>query len=150
MRTCGPGWLFIVQNQLTLKDVFKKVRIAWVFAAAVAVSAGIGIYHLDLLRAAFAQNPIPRSPQSINRGRQLFHQYCEACHGAGGSGDGPAAASLRTRPEDLTKIAPPPIFPDGVVAYRIANGVEIMPAWKGVLSTDDIWNLINFIRSLHH
>jgi mono/diheme cytochrome c family protein len=52
------------------------------------------------------------------------------------------------RPEDLTSIAPPPYFPDGVVAYRIANGGEVMPAWKGVLRGDDIWDLINFIRSL--
>ena len=24
-----------------------------------------------------------------------------------------------------------------------------MPAWKTVLSAEDIWDLINFIRSLH-
>jgi mono/diheme cytochrome c family protein len=113
------------------------------------VAAGIGVYYRDLLKAAVARNPIPRSRQSIERGAHLFHQYCEACHGAGGSGDGPAAASLPARPEDLARIAPPPYFPDGVVAYRIANGDGVMPAWKTVLSTDDMWDLINFIRSLH-
>lgn len=134
---------------MTLNNLFRKVRMAWVVAAALVVCAGIGIYYLDLLRAAVAPNPIPRSLQSINRGRQLFHHYCEACHGAEGRGDGPVAASLPRRPEDLTEIAPLPYFPDGVLEYLIANGGEVMPAWKTVLRADDIWDLINFIRSLH-
>jgi mono/diheme cytochrome c family protein len=127
----------------------RRGAIAWVFAAACVASICIGVYYLDLLRASISRNPIPSSSQSINRGRQLFHQYCEACHGAGGIGDGPTAAFLPKPPKDLTRIAPPPYFPDGVVAYRIANGKGLMPAWKTVLSADDIWDLINFIRSLH-
>lgn len=129
--------------------MFARAPIKWVFAAAFVASICIGVYYLDLLRASVTRNPIPRSSQSIKRGRVLFHQYCEACHGAGGIGDGPAAAFLPKRPKDLTRIAPPPYFPDGVVAYRIANGKGPMPAWKTVLSADDIWDLINFIRSLH-
>ena len=116
--------------------------------AALGLCAGIGVYYLDLLRAAVA--PIRfRARRSRSRGRQLFHTYCEACHGADARGNGPAAASLPEIPEDLTQIAPPPYFPDGVVAYRFLNGVKVMPAWKGILSPDDIWDLINFIRSLH-
>lgn len=129
--------------------MLRKVTLTWVLASALLSSAGAGIFYADLLAAAVARNPIPRSAQSINRGRQLFLQRCGVCHGAEGRGDGPAAASLPQRPEDLTRIAPPPYFPDGVVAYRIANGVGFMPAWKTVLSTDDIWDLINFVRSLH-
>jgi mono/diheme cytochrome c family protein len=119
-----------------------------VFGALVATAAALALYYADLLKAAVASNPVPRSSQSIERGRQLFSQYCAACHGVGGRGDGPAAKSLSTPPEDLTAIAPPPYFPDGVVAYRIANGGDGMPAWKGVLGDEDIWTLIVFIRSL--
>jgi mono/diheme cytochrome c family protein len=127
----------------------KRATMTWVAAIVLLLCTGIGIYYLDLLRAAFASNPIPRSSQSIDRGKQLFQHYCQACHGAEGHGDGPAAASLPQRPEDLTQIALPPYFPDGVVAYRIANGGDVMPAWKSVLSADEIWDLLNFIRSLH-
>lgn len=128
----------------------RKGRVTWVLIAALVVCAGIGIYYLDLVRAAVTPNPIPRSFQSISRGRQLFQHYCKECHGAEGRGDGPAAASLPQRPEDLTSIAPSPYFPDGSVAYRIANGGGVMPAWKTALSAEEIWDLINFIRSLHH
>lgn len=70
------------------------------------------------------------------------------CHGAEGRGDGVAAAALPQRPDDLSRIAAPPIFPDGVVAYRILNGVKLMPAFKSTLSGNEIWDLLNFIRSL--
>jgi mono/diheme cytochrome c family protein len=124
-------------------------RIKWALALAALALLGASLFYADLLRAAFARNPVPRTAQSIERGRRLFQQDCAVCHGERGRGDGPAAAGLRTRLDDLSTIAPPPIFPDGVVAYRIANGADLMPAWKSVLSDNDIWDLINFIRSLH-
>src|SRR3990172_5157245 len=37
-------------------------------------------------------------------GRVLYLTYCQGCHGLGGEGDGPAAASLRTPPPDLTRL----------------------------------------------
>jgi hypothetical protein len=37
-------------------------------------------------------------------GRILYLTYCQGCHGLGGRGDGPAAASLRTPPPDLTRL----------------------------------------------
>jgi mono/diheme cytochrome c family protein len=125
-----------------------RSKVAWGLIGVLVVSTGVGVYYIDLLRAAIASNPVAPSGQSIERGRTLFSQHCAACHGAGGRGDGPAAVALRNPPEDLTRIAPPPYFPDGVVAYRIATGRDGMPAWKGLLRDRDIWDLINFIRSL--
>ncbi|MEO8716680.1 MAG: c-type cytochrome [Burkholderiales bacterium] len=124
------------------------LRTRWLWAIAGIVFAAIGMRYWDILRSAFVFNPIPPTAQSIDRGRQLFRQDCSACHGADARGNGPAAAQLPQHPKDLTRIARPPIFPDGVVAYRIANGDHAMPAWKSVLSTEDIWHLINYIRSL--
>jgi mono/diheme cytochrome c family protein len=125
-----------------------KAKIKWLLIAAVAVCVASSIYYADLLKAAFTSNPIPRSAESIARGKGIFDHDCVVCHGPGGHGDGVAAASLPARPKDLTKLAPPPIFPDGVIAYRIINGKNLMPAWRGMLSENDVWDLINFIRSL--
>ena len=125
-----------------------RPKVRWLLAAAAVLCVGSGVYYADLLRSAFLRNPIPRSAESIARGRQLFAKDCAVCHGADGRGDGPAAAGLPQRPDDLSKIAPPPAFPDGVVAYRIINGVNMMPAFKSTLSENEIWDLLNFIRSL--
>ena len=128
--------------------VRNRPKTRWLLAAVALVCIGTGLYYADLLRSAFLRNPIPRSAESIARGRQLFAKNCAVCHGAEGRGDGAAAAALPQRPEDLSNIAPPPNFPDGVVAYRIANGVKMMPAFKSTLSENEIWDLLNFIRSL--
>jgi mono/diheme cytochrome c family protein len=38
-------------------------------------------------------------------GREDFATFCAACHGAGGKGDGPAAAGLDRKPADLTGLS---------------------------------------------
>jgi mono/diheme cytochrome c family protein len=38
-------------------------------------------------------------------GSDLFRQYCAACHGSDGKGNGPLAGSLKKPPADLTRIA---------------------------------------------
>jgi mono/diheme cytochrome c family protein len=43
-------------------------------------------------------------PKAGGPGAVLYLSYCESCHGVEGRGDGPAAASLRTPPADLTQL----------------------------------------------
>ena len=38
-------------------------------------------------------------------GKEMFMSYCASCHGKDARGDGPAAASLKTPPADLTTLA---------------------------------------------
>jgi mono/diheme cytochrome c family protein len=38
-------------------------------------------------------------------GKQMFKDYCAACHGIGGKGDGPAVEFLKAPPSDLTTLA---------------------------------------------
>ncbi len=38
-------------------------------------------------------------------GRALYDDNCAACHGPSGKGDGPAAATLKTQPADLTRLS---------------------------------------------
>ena len=129
---------------MQLVPEMKKTR--WALGVIAVLSIGLGTYYADLLSAAFARNPFPQSAASIDRGRSLFQKNCAVCHGPEGRGDGVAA--LAERPDDLTRIAKPPMFPDGVVAYRIANGVGLMPAWREALTENNIWGLINFIRAI--
>jgi mono/diheme cytochrome c family protein len=101
----------------------------------------------NLMSCAFQTNPHQGSIESVARGEQIWALYCLSCHGPNGVGDGPASAQLAKRPKDLTMIASPPIFPDGILAFRIANGKNTMPAWQDTLTPDQIWDLVSFIRS---
>jgi mono/diheme cytochrome c family protein len=49
--------------------------------------------------------PTPAPSPAADSGEALFRSYCAACHGTGGKGDGPIAASLRVAPADLTVLA---------------------------------------------
>jgi mono/diheme cytochrome c family protein len=74
----------------------------------------------------------------VNVGQQYFVQYCSACHGMDGRGNGPVAPALRTSPADLTRIAQRRggQFPDAEIAAQIdgramaaAHGSREMPVW---------------------
>ena len=125
----------------------KNAHIRWtVFATVIVCLAGV-VHYVDLLKAAVTANPFSRSAQSISHGAALWKQDCEVCHGVDGRGDGPLSASLPKHPKDLTRIALPPVFPDGVVAYRIANGGEVMPAWKDVLLPGELDLLWYYVKT---
>ncbi|MCL4367677.1 MAG: c-type cytochrome [Actinobacteria bacterium] len=94
------------------------------------------------------QNPIPSTPESVARGRQLFIQSCAPCHGTSGKGDGPAVKGLSDRPVDLTQAYMRDVT-DGEMFWVIGNGWYGMPAFKNNLSEEEIWHLINYVRTIH-
>ena len=117
-----------------------------IFAAVLACANAAEDHWSAPLAAAKRRNPMPANAASLDQGRQLFKQNCIVCHGAEGRGDGPAAASLKPQPADLAFMAGH--HPDGDLAWKIANGRGAMPAWKGRLSDDQIWLLVNYIKTL--
>jgi mono/diheme cytochrome c family protein len=101
--------------------------------------------------AANRPNPIPLDQTSIERGRELFQNKCALCHGTTGKGDGSAAKGLDPKPANLAEMSAH--HPDGDIAWKIATGRGPMPAWKDILTENDIWDLTNFINNLgtnHH
>ena len=91
-------------------------------------------------------NPVNNTPESIQRGRELYMNRCASCHGANARGDGPAAKGLRQKPSDLVSMAG--MHEDGDVAWKIAEGRGAMPGWKNMLTEEQIWHLVNFIQGL--
>jgi mono/diheme cytochrome c family protein len=109
-----------------------------------ASSALIAIAALGLPAAA-AEEPPGYDPLLAELGAPFFQRYCTSCHGMGGRGDGPTAASLRTPPADLTGIAKRRggAFPTGEIAQFIdgrfalpAHGSREMPVWGERFGSD--------------
>ena len=80
----------------------------------------------------------------VSLGEREFALHCAVCHGMDAHGDGPAAASLRTPPADLTRIAARRggKFPEDEIARKIdgrlevtAHGSREMPVWGVHLAT---------------
>jgi mono/diheme cytochrome c family protein len=109
---------------------------------------------------------IPPTNTSAASGPEMFTTYCAVCHGKSGKGDGPAAASLKASPGDLTQIAHKNQgkFPDLKVMQTItqdfqigAHGDREMPVWGPVFKSIDggnsLWrlraqNLTDYIKSI--
>ena len=93
------------------------------------------------------KNPIAMSEASTQAGQALYVKTCAACHGKTGLGDGPKAKSLKTAPGDFLK-AESQNQTDGEHFYKTKTGRGDMPKYEGKLSDDDIWNIVNYIRTL--
>ena len=91
---------------------------------------------------------------AVEAGRKIYQSNCSSCHGNHGKGDGAAARSLDPAPSDLAAVQA--IFGDDYLLWRISEGGLVepfrssMPAWKTILSQDQIWELIAFIRALEN
>lgn len=95
------------------------------------------------------RNPEPMDAASIKNGKTIYVAYCAPCHGNKGKGDGPASASLHPKPADHTSPAVQ-AESDGTLYYKISegHGHTAMPPFKSVLSVDQRWAVINYIRTL--
>ena len=97
---------------------------------------------------AKAVNTVKTSKESVAAGKALWNQHCSSCHGKTGLGDGSKAAQLKTQPSDFSKAA----FQsqtDGSLFYKVSVGRDDMPSFKKKIpEKDDIWNLVNFMRTL--
>jgi cytochrome c553 len=99
-------------------------------------------------------NPFAGNTEAIAAGAEIFATNCATCHGDTGMGDGPAAVGLDPKPASLADPDMVADLSDGYFFWRISEGGAMepfnsaMPVWETVLSEDQIWQVVTFIRSL--
>lgn len=149
-------------------------RFGWKLVVCMTIVAAMS---LTVIRAAQVQaaqsgkTEIQRMPTpnvSPASGKEMYMAYCASCHGANGTGNGPAATALKVPPANLTLLASKNggKFPDAKVQQTIkgdpdmpaAHGSQQMPVWGPTfwqLSQHNeaqaqlrIRNLANYIASL--
>ena len=103
---------------------------------------------LTLEAAKALKTPVPSSSDSIARGKRLYQTHgCANCHGA----DGKALIEVVANATDLTD---PSVWKngtsEGLVFRSIRDGAGLaMPPFKTeVTAQEDLWHLVNFVRSL--
>lgn len=93
------------------------------------------------------KNPVASNATSIAEGKELWNTHCKSCHGTKGLGDGSKAAQLKTVPGDFSK-ADVQSQTDGSIFYKTCEGRDDMPSFKKKLpEAEDIWNLVNYVRT---
>ena len=124
--------------------------------AAATCAAGVAMVALFVLLSLLAvpanpttyfRSPVPYSAESIASGAQVYAEQCSVCHGPQGRGDGPAAATLKVHPVDLTEH----VFHhrEGDLFWWIKYGIPgtPMPGSGGRISEPRIWDLIHLLRA---
>ena len=95
------------------------------------------------------KNPIASSPESVTAGKAIFAKTCAPCHGLNAEG-GPGNDLIPAAP-DLTDDMWDHGSTDGAIFANIKNGVApdfSMVPWKDKLKDDDIWHVVNYLRSI--
>lgn len=96
------------------------------------------------------RNPVAATPQAIANGKDAFSHYCSACHGLDGQNTGVPFADRMAPPVPSLASHDVQKYTDGQLKWVIDNGIwpSGMPASKGILSDDEIWSIVIFIRNL--
>jgi len=81
---------------------------------------------------------------SASQGEAIYNKNCASCHGNPGKGN--SLKSLSPVPPDLSS-AKSQELTDGELFYILSTGRMVMPSFKNVLSEDERWRVISFIRS---
>jgi len=93
-------------------------------------------------------SPVEATSESLARGLKLYVANCVKCHGADGGGTGPSTHGIDTDPRKLWVWGSAGDAADGYLFSVISDGRTDMPPWGLVLSENERWDLVNYIKSL--
>lgn len=121
------------------------------------MGAGMARHHYAMMvgiPAAYRAmtNPLPRTRETVDKGRTVYESNCASCHGATGAGDGVAARNLSPPPANLIWLSQMPIAQwDSFMFWTVSEGGAqfgtAMPTFKGQLSKNDIWAVIAYVQA---
>jgi len=104
--------------------------------------------------SAPAPAPAAAAKPDAARGATLYAANCASCHGPTGAGDGPAAVALEPKPARHSDGAYMNALSNEHLFRVIKEGgaavgkSPLMAPWGGMLSDEQIWDLVAYVRSL--
>lgn len=95
-------------------------------------------------------NPTPDNRESQTEGAEHFQHHCQICHGLDGQNTGVPFAGKMSPPVDDLASKPVQDYSDGQLKWIVDNGIRFsgMPAWKGILTEEEMWHMVRYIRHL--
>jgi mono/diheme cytochrome c family protein len=96
------------------------------------------------------KNPVAASAASIKAGEATYKKYCAFCHNTDATGEGPLAPK-NSHPPSLVDDKWDHGSTDGEIFATIQSGAgptSVMKGFKGKMPDQDLWNVINYLRSL--
>ena len=90
------------------------------------------------------------------KGKVVYEKYCFYCHGREGRGDGAIGIAVTPHPADFVGDKRKMAKSDDELMKSISEGIRrevgseemAMPRWKDILSEEDMWNALAYVREL--
>lgn len=96
------------------------------------------------------ESPVPSTPESIERGKLLYAVNCSHCHGAEGQGDGKVGEVWAPKPPAIGGAPYASSLSDGGFYFYIMTGKNNMPPFGPYLNTHEVFDIVNYLRSLQN
>lgn len=95
------------------------------------------------------KNPFAGNTAATAEGKVIYGQMCVLCHGITGKGNGEAGLSLEKKPANFLALKNIPNETDGEIFWKITVGKPPMSSYDELLTEDQRWQLVNYIRVLN-
>lgn len=100
-------------------------------------------------------NPVEATPESVNKGRDLFKIYCAACHGLTGAAESPVSSKIGAI--SLVDSYVQENMTEGWLWGTITFGSYVMPSYgtprgredkrgSNDLNVEERWHVVNYIK----
>ncbi len=91
-------------------------------------------------------NPVKPTPDSLAQGKKYYGYDCAMCHGATGNGKGEVETTDKL--PDFSNAGAMKDITDGQMFCSLKSGHGHMPKENIRQSPNELWNLVNYVRSL--
>lgn len=104
------------------------------------------LLQFELEKAALISNPVTSSEEILKDGEKLFLQYCNACHGKGGEGDGKAGEVIGGVAN--LKGGAYVNLPEGHIFHVITKGKGRMGAHGSQIPAESRWKIVHYVKQV--
>jgi len=92
------------------------------------------------------ENPVNPTRENLAEGQHLYEDHCALCHGSAKTQESPLRNHFNPPVPQL--IAHVPEDEDAWVFWVTKHGARMtgMPSWDGILSDDQIWKVVAYVK----
>lgn len=101
-------------------------------------------------QAKARKNPVAVTDFSLAAGQAIYADRCSSCHGDNGDGNGRQAHLYSVKPGNFTDANRMDAQTDGELFWKITVGNKPMPKFQKMLTEEQRWEVVNFIRTFSH
>ena len=108
------------------------------------------IKHAVTIGGKDVKNPVAWSAEAGKEGAEHFQHHCQICHGLDGQNTGVPFATKMSPPVADLSSKDVQEYSDGQLKWIIENGIgpSGMPGWKGIVTDDEMWKMVLYMRHL--